>query len=403
MQDRAVKAIAIQVLVAVAAVVPCLHAQEPAALFAAGTQALHDGNLDQAETDFKGVLRLDPSSAAAYSNLGVIAMRKKQWTTALERLHKAEHLDPSMAGVRLNVGLVYYRMNDFSAAAKAFSSLLASEPSSAQGRYLFGLSSFFSDQYAEAEKALLPLWPTYSTSLSYLYVLGSAAHKTADVRNESRAFQQMELVGQSSTGQATAELHLYAGKAALNKQDYAAAERELNAAVAVNPKLPMAHYFRAEVLSSESKDDAARTDLLAEIQLEPNVAYSYDALGRVEQRLQHPEDATRAFEQALKLDPSLGTAYVGLAQLDRDGHQYDKALVAIDHALLLQPSSASTHYLRGQILARLNRGAEAKIEFTRTNELLQAVGERMKPGAMDAPATTSHAADAQFTQSAAQE
>lgn len=403
MQDREVKVIAMHLLVAFAAAVPCLSAQQPAALFAAGTQALHDGKLDQAEKDFKGVLRLDPSSAAAYTNLGVIAMRQKQWAIALEQLHKAQHFDPSMAGVRLNVGLVYYRMNDFPAAARAFAFLLASEPGSAQGHYLYGLSSFFSDQYGEAEKALLPLWPTYSMSLSYLYVLGSAAHKAADASNETRAFQQMEVIGQSSTGQAAAEFHLYAGKAALTKQDYAAAERELSVAIAMNPKLPMAHYFRAEVLGVESKDDAARIDLLAEIALEPDVAYSYDALGRVEQRLQRPGEAMTAFEQAVKLDPSLGTAYVGLAQLDRDGHQYEKALAVIDHAVLLQPGSASTHYLRGQILARLHRDADARAEFTRTNALLQAVGEQMKPGAMDAPATTSHAADAQFTQAAAQE
>ena len=362
-------------------------------MFAEGAQALHHGDLATADRDFKTVLQLDPSSAAAYTNLGVISMRQRHWTDALAQFHKAETLDPSLSGVQLDVGLVYYRMNDFPAAAEAFDSLLKDQPASIQARYLFGLSSFFADRYAAAEKALLPLWPNYSASLSYLYVLGSAAHKAGDEVEETRAFRQMEAVGQG-----TAEFHLYAGKAALTKQDSATAEQELDAAIVADPKLPMAHFFRAETMVSQNKLEAARSDLVAEIALEPDVAFSYDELGRVEQRLQHPELAAQAFQQALAHDPSLGTAYVGLAQIARDGHQYDQALKLLDHAVQLQPASASTHYLRGQVLARLHRQAEAKAEFARASDLLKAVGDRMKSGTAD-----NHAADAQFTQGAAQE
>ena len=59
----------------------------------------------QGRSRLQAVLRVDPSSAAAYSNLGVIAMRKKGWVDALGYLHKAEQLDPPLLGVRLNVGL----------------------------------------------------------------------------------------------------------------------------------------------------------------------------------------------------------------------------------------------------------------------------------------------------------
>src|SRR5262245_37843079 len=48
--------------------------QDPARIFASGQAALAKGALDEAEADFRKVLRLDPRSAAAHANLAVVAM-----------------------------------------------------------------------------------------------------------------------------------------------------------------------------------------------------------------------------------------------------------------------------------------------------------------------------------------
>src|ERR1700747_1747992 len=77
----------------------------PAQIFQRAQDALSRNQLDAAERDFLQVLRLDPSSGAAYANLGVVYMRRKQWDKALAMLHKAEPLMPNVAGIRLNIGL----------------------------------------------------------------------------------------------------------------------------------------------------------------------------------------------------------------------------------------------------------------------------------------------------------
>src|SRR5690242_11507709 len=69
-------------------------ATSPQTWFVEGQAALQAGNLDAAEADFRKVAAADPGSAAAYANLGVIAMRRKQWDRALTLLQKAERLDP---------------------------------------------------------------------------------------------------------------------------------------------------------------------------------------------------------------------------------------------------------------------------------------------------------------------
>src|ERR1700741_3873762 len=99
-------------------------AGDPARLFQAGQDALNQNHLEEAEKDFRQVLALDPGAGAAHANLGVVYMRRKQWTQALHELRKAEGLMPDVAGIRLNIGLAYYRQNDYLKAIPLFESVV---------------------------------------------------------------------------------------------------------------------------------------------------------------------------------------------------------------------------------------------------------------------------------------
>jgi hypothetical protein len=61
-------------------------AKEP---FTQGQQALAKGDLVQAEAVFRRVLAIHENDAGARANLGVIAMRRKQWKDALNELQSA--------------------------------------------------------------------------------------------------------------------------------------------------------------------------------------------------------------------------------------------------------------------------------------------------------------------------
>jgi len=120
-------------------------AASPQQLFAEGQAALQKGEFEQAERAFRGVIALDPQAMAAYANLGVIAMRRKQWPQALALLDKAERMAPDAAGIRLNIGLVYYRQSDYRSAIAPFESVVRDAPDSLQARYLLGLCYFFTE------------------------------------------------------------------------------------------------------------------------------------------------------------------------------------------------------------------------------------------------------------------
>src|SRR5439155_16039136 len=123
---------------------------DPRALFEQAQRALNAGDYAQAEQAFLAVLRIDPQSAGAYFNLGVVYLRTEKFDAAIASLEKARRLAPAIAGVELNLGLAHYRKQDFRNAIPHFASHLSRDPSSIQAQYLKGISHFMIHQYQQA-------------------------------------------------------------------------------------------------------------------------------------------------------------------------------------------------------------------------------------------------------------
>jgi cytochrome c-type biogenesis protein CcmH/NrfG len=150
----------------------------------------------------------DRRAGAAYANLGVIAMRRKDWDHALSLLQRAAKLEPKMAGVRLDIGLVNYRRGDYAGAIAPLASVVRDQPDSQQARYLLGLCNVFTERYADAVTALEPLWVQQSSDFMYLYVLGIAAHNADRKELDEKALSRLLEVGGEKP-----EFHLILGKA----------------------------------------------------------------------------------------------------------------------------------------------------------------------------------------------
>lgn len=344
---------------------------DPQKLFQQGEAALKGGNLNDADHAFRAVLAINPQVAGAYANLGVIYMRRKQWTPALEMLHKAQHLAPEMAGVRLNIGLVYYRQNDFRKAIPPFESVVHDAPDSFQARYLLGLCYFFVARYGDAASTLEPLWSQASGQLNYLYVLGIAANKAGNSQLEERALSHLIEIGQNSP-----EFHLLMGKAYLNREEYDYAITELGLAAKGNSTLPFLHFNLGMAYLKKQDLGQAKAEFLKDIAIEPDVSYDYDQLGEVYYLQQQDQAAEKAFLKALRLDPQLASSHFQLARVYQREKKYSEALAEADAALKLDPDSPGIHYLRGQVFQHLGRAQDAKAEMQTFTELSNAAREK---------------------------
>lgn len=331
---------------------------DPAQLFQRGQDALSHGQLDEAERDFRAVLAADPKAGGAFANLGVVYMRRKQWTKALEMLHQAERLMPQVAGVRLNIGLAYYRQNEFLQATPPFESVVREQPDALQSRYLLGLCYFFAERWADAASMLEPLWAQESGKLPYLYVLANAAHRAGRKELDDRAAEQLIKLGDGS-----AEYHLFAGKYHLNLLQYDQALAEFQAAAQANPKLPFVHFNLGLTYLKKQDFEHARDEFLKDAEVEPDLALNYDELGDVYWLMQDDVRAERSYHEALRRDGRLVNSRLGLAKIYQRQQKFEQALAEVDAAGKVEPSRAEIHYVRGQVLVHLGRKEEGKKEL----------------------------------------
>ncbi len=354
---------------------------DPAQLFQSGQEALNHNQLDTAEREFRQVLQLDPKSGAAYANLGVVNMRRKQWDKALTMLHKAEPLIPKSqaTGIRLNIGLAYFRQNEFSKAIPPFESVVRDQPDAEQPRYLLGLCYFFAEKWADAANTLEPLWAQQSSNLEYLYVLSNAANRAGLKSLDDRAAEQFTKLGSDS-----AEYHLYAGKYHLESGQPDKAIAEFNAAADRNANFPYIHFYLGLAHAKKQEYPTARDEFLKDAAIEPDLALNYDQLGEVYWFMQDDHNAEKSYREALQRNPRLVNSHIGLAKIYQQQKKYASALTEADAAVKFDPERPDAHYVRGQALLRLDRKQEAKKELDEATRIQNERGPQ-KEGTLPAP------------------
>lgn len=339
--------------------------KDPKVLFAQGQAALQRGDLHEAELSFRAVIAADPRAGSAYANLGVIAMRRKEWEHALTLLQKAATLEPRVSGIRLNIGLVQFRRANYAAAIAPFSSVVRDQPDSQQARYLLGLCQVFTEHYNDAVATLEPLWPQQSGEVMYLYALDIAAQNAGRHELDEKVLAQMIQIGS-----ATAEYHLILAKAYLNREETEKAIAELDLAAASNPRVPFLHFNLGLAYGRAGDDIRAESEFLQDMAIEPDLPDNYEQLGLIYLRTQRDADAEKSFHDALRIDSNRSSAFIGLARLYLRQQKYPQAIVAADSVLKLVPDSQSAHFMRGQALIHLGRREEGRKELAASQKIL---------------------------------
>lgn len=83
---------------------------------------------DQAVTEFKEAVRLDPSDAKARHSLGVAFARKSVWNLALAEFKEAVRLEPTLPQAHYGLGVAYVRNSDHSGALEQYNWLKDRSP-----------------------------------------------------------------------------------------------------------------------------------------------------------------------------------------------------------------------------------------------------------------------------------
>ena len=327
-----------------------------------GAQAIHKGQLADAETDFSEAARANPQSAEALLGLGMTRLREGRGDKAEEPLRRAILLSPSLPGPHLFLGIAQYQQNEIDAAISSFETEVQLQPKNPEALSWLGIAHL---ARGDASAATGPLDRAGALAPNDADILDLRARAHTQVARE--CFQKLYDLDPGSwhVHRALAEIYSAGGLPEQAAGEYAIALESQPE----NPDLYDA--LGAEYLRSNKLDDAAKT-YSRELELNPHSATALLQLGRIHIEKDDPSVGIPLLRRALDdhADPAEGYYFLGLG-LMKNGQDKDAA-EALESCLKQNPPASierSTWYTLIRVYRKLNREAEAQRALAEFNRL----------------------------------
>jgi tetratricopeptide (TPR) repeat protein len=360
-----------------------VQAQSPqvATEFTRATEAMQEGKLEEADTGFAAVVKLDPGFAPAYFNLGLVRQEEGRFSEAVPNFQKALALQPKLHGANLFLGITEFRLNHLDAAAAAVQKETVAFPKDANAWMWLGVVRLAQDRAEDAAEALDRADKLKPNDPDILYHRGRAhllvskdsyaemfkidphswrvhrvlAQANAEAERHVDAIAEYEAAIQLAPTQPGLHEELGSEYRNANKipEAQAAFERELE----IDPGNVLARY-KLGAIAVEQGDGAKGKELMEEAQREkPGLVHMDYNLGRAEMLLGNDAAAAGHFEQTVKTDTTpevVEQAWYQLGTIYRRQRRMDEARNAMATFQKLKDEEAAQSQERMKKLAAPN-------------------------------------------------
>ncbi len=295
--------------------------------FERATQLHQTGNLEEAVRGYLAILASHPERADVRSNLGAAYSRLGRYEEAVGQYKQALALQSQNQAIRFNLALAYYKSALFAEAAGELARFLASSPANLPERInavmLLADCQVRLGEYKKAIELLSPIEaaaPDGPNSRAVAYLLGNA------LIGDGQLDKGQLLIDRVFRDENSAEARLLMGSILLLMDDGPGAIKELERALALDPKLPTLRAW----------------------------------YGRVMMRMGDSEKAKDAFKSELADNPTDFDANLYHGILLRQDKQFEEAFGYLTRAVQLRPKEQYARYHLGAVLAALGKPDEAR-------------------------------------------
>ncbi|MGC1483556.1 MAG: tetratricopeptide repeat protein [Candidatus Acidiferrum sp.] len=286
-------------------------------------------------------------------------LQQGRYDDAIGALHQVETTHPSMKGLSHELGAAYYKKSDYVNAIASLKKALEENPGDSEAEQLLGLSYYLSGRPAEAIPALEKVQTWYpSANVDASYILGICYIQTKDYPNARKAFAKMFDVSAES-----AASYLFTARMLLRQDFGPVAEEYAHKAVALDPKLPLAHELLGELNLYHSQIDQAIAEFRKELEINPGYAAAYYKLADCYSRVQKFDEAERLLQRSIWLDPTSTGPYILLGKVLEKKGETQLAVRALQRALEMDPNNPIPHHLLGEAYRDLGKSEDADREL----------------------------------------
>jgi tetratricopeptide (TPR) repeat protein len=294
-----------------------------------------------------------------------LLLQRGQYDQAISQLQELQSQKPGLKGISHELGSAYYRKGDYIQAIQSLKQAVQEDPKDNEAVQLLGLSYYLAGRPAEAIPQLekVQTWfPRANVDASYM--LGMCYMQTHDYDKARKAFATMYDVPADS-----AASYLFTARMLLRQQFDTVAEEYGQKAVALDAKLPLAHFLLGELYLFKSRIPESITEFQRELAINPSHAPTYYKLADAYSRIQKFEDAERLLQRSIWLDATSTGPYILMGKVLAKKGETELAIRALQHALAMDPNNAITHHLLGQAYRDLGRNEDAERELKAAEQL----------------------------------
>ena len=164
-----------------------------------------------------------------------------------------------------------------------------------------------------------------------------------------------------------AGVYYYAG-------DLKNAEKELRAAIRINPDFTEAHSNLGTLLKDMGKKEDAEKEYRDAIRINPDYATAHYNLGNLLKNMGRNEDAEAEYREALRINPDDAEAHYNLGNLLKETGRTEDAEAEYREAIRINPDYAETHANLGILFSETGNKEEAKNELEGAKDLFEKEG-----------------------------
>lgn len=292
-------------------------------------------------------------------------LEQGKFTEAVAELQAIEKTNPALKGLARELGIAYYRQGDYLKAVASLKKATGEDPEDRESIQLTGLSLYLAGKPGEAIPYLEKVQSWYpSANVDASYILGVSYIQTRNYSEARQAFAKMFGVPADS-----AASYLFTARMLLRLDFAPVAEEYGQKAIALDAKLPLAHFLLGELYLYQSKIPDAVAQFQQELAINPGHAASYYKLGDAYSRMQKYDEAEKLLQRSIWLDATATGPYVLMGKVLQKKGEPALAVRSLQRAISMDPNNSIPHHLLGQAYRDLGRTEDAERELKLAEQL----------------------------------
>lgn len=355
---------------------------------------LHEqGRLDEAEAMYRQLLEIAPEHPDVLHLLGMLALQKKSFDSAIELLYKAVRLAPNVVAYEFTLAQALQDSGHPKEALEHYRSVLSKDAFLPEAYHNMGIIYRFEGDSAEAKRLFrkaIELRPDFSSAYVNLALIERDSGNTdaaldfldqairADSQN-AEAYAQIA-VTRRLAGQYDEALKYYQKALDLCGDNpiywsglgitFERLERldeafhAYSRAIEADPGFPDAYSNRANVYAKLGKHWEAEADYKKAVRLDPQYASAFNNLGALLYDQERYEEALECYRKAFIINPKQAETCSNLAMAVKEAGDPAEAVGLYFNALHLNPALTKIHHYLAQALYDLYQSPQEDAKET---------------------------------------